>query len=148
MARHGKEKKVAFGAVPPGDKKPAIAADPISYLHLKASWRVRHVQMATPYGWRELSPEQIVYVQSKLSAFESMTWKEIFVDAKKQNHAIEVGDLKCDKARKWMESNMKGQPTLWTLRFTGKQRVWGIFSEGAYQIVFWDPEHQICPTDQ
>lgn len=104
--------------------------------------------MATPYGWHELSPEEIVYVQGKLSTFEGMTWKEIFVDAKKQNHPIDVCDLKCDEARKWMENNIKGQPTLWTLRFSGKERVWGIFSEGAYQIVFWDPKHMICPTER
>ena|ERR1700677_4816935 len=142
------QKRVAFGANPSGDKRPAIAADPISYLHLKASWRVRHIQMATPYGWHELTPQELVYVQGKLSDFETMTWNEIFVLAKKQNHDIPVNELKCEKARKWMEKNMKGQPTLWTLRFSGAERVWGVFSEGAYQILFWDPKHLIYPTQR
>jgi hypothetical protein len=146
MSKHGVDKKAVFGAAPSGDKRPAIAADPISYLHLKASWRVRHVQMATPYGWHELTLEELLYVQGKLSQFETMTWNEIFVLAKKQNHDIPVGKLKCEMAKKWREKNMKGQPTLWTLRFSGAERVWGIFSEGAYQILFWDPLHAIYPT--
>jgi hypothetical protein len=45
-----------------------------------------------------------------------------------------------------MARNMPDQPYLWTLRFAGAERVWGIFSDGAYQVVFWDPEHRIFPT--
>jgi len=102
--------------------------------------------MADPYGWHELTPEQVAYVREKLGLFESMTWNEIFVVAKKQNHDIPVAGLRCPHARKWMKDNMPDQPTLWTLRFSGAERVWGIFSGGAYQILFWDPHHLIYPT--
>ena len=41
---------------------------------------------------------------------------------------------------------MEGQDTLWTLRFTGAERGWGIFSEGVYLVLFWDPLHLIWDT--
>jgi hypothetical protein len=135
-------------ATPSGLKQPKVASEPISYNHLKASWRVRHVNMAAPYGWHQLTPVELAVVQEKLSQFETMTWNEIFVVAKKQNHDIPVADLRCEKARRWMNRNMPGQPTLWTLRLSGAERVWGIFSEGAYQVLFWDPEHLIYPTSR
>jgi hypothetical protein len=47
-----------------------------------------------------------------------------------------------------MKRNMKEQLELWTIRLSGAERIWGIFSEGAYQIVFWDPNHLIFPTQQ
>ena len=146
MARN--DKNPTFSAIVSGVKTPTIAAESINYMHLKAAWRIRHIQMVTPYGWQEISSEKLVHIQGKLSLFESMTWREIFVDSKKQNHPIDVCDFKCPNARKWMEVNMKGQPTLWTLRLSGRERVWGIFSEGAYQIVFWDPDNKICPTEK
>ena len=74
------------------------------------------------------------------------TWNEIFVESVKQNHSIEIASLRCQKAKRWLKDNMPQQTELWTLRFTGRQRVWGVFSEGAYQVIFWDPEHQIMPT--
>lgn len=135
-------------AVPSGQKNPTYAAEPQSYNHLKACWRVRNIVMTDPYGWHELTPEEVADVRQKLGNFESMTWNEIFVGAKKQNHAIDVSALRCPHARRWMKDNMPDQPTLWTLRFSGAERVWGIFSGGAYQILFWDPEHLIYPTER
>ena len=114
----------------------------------KATWRLRCVQMVDPYGWHQLTFKELIYIREKLSAFESMTWNEIFVDSKKQNHDIPVSDLRCEYARRWMRRNMPDQPTLWTLRFSGLERVWGIFSEGGYQILFWDPKHLIYPTNR
>ncbi len=102
--------------------------------------------MTTPYGWHELTLAEVMDIRGKLASFETMTWNEIFVIAKKQNHDIPVSKLKCEKARRWMEKNMPDQPTLWTLRFSGAERVWGIFSGGSYQVIFWDPKHLIYPT--
>jgi hypothetical protein len=143
----GKKRQPKEGATPSGIKQPR-AVEPPSYMDRKAAWRLRRVQMADPYGWHQLKHEQLIYVQEKLSAFESMTWNEIFVDSKKQNHDIAVSELRCGHARRWMRRNMPDQPTLWTLRFSGAERVWGIFSEGIYQILFWDPEHLIYPTNR
>jgi hypothetical protein len=42
-----------------------------------------------------------------------------------------------------MADKMQDQPYLWTIRITGTERIWGILSEGAYQIIFWDPNHLI-----
>jgi hypothetical protein len=129
-------------------KKPKVAVDPESFNQRKAAWRVGKVQMADPYGWHTLDLAAIGYIREKLGAFESMTWSEIFVVAKKQNHDILVSELRCEIARRWMKRNMPDQDRLWTLRFSGAERVWGIFSDGVYQIIFWDPLHKIYPTQR
>lgn len=130
-----------------GRKEP-LSAPFVDFMQMKACWRVRRALMVDPYGWHELTPKEVIYIQSKLADFESRTWNEIFVKSVKQNHSIEIARLRCQKAKQWLKVNMPQQTELWTLRFTGKQRVWGIFSEGAYQVLFWDPEHQIMPTLQ
>jgi hypothetical protein len=131
----------------PGQKEPLIAQH-INVMQTKASWRVKKIQMAAPYGWHELTNQEVSYIRQKLADFESMTWHEIFTVAKKRNHCISVAELRCPEAKRWLRENLPDQTELWTLRFSGTQRVWGIFAEGAYQIIFWDPLHQIMPTLQ
>jgi hypothetical protein len=128
-----------------GAKEPQIA-DRTNLMQLKACWRVKRVQVVDPYGWHDLTASDLVYIRSKLSEFETMTWNEIFIDGKKWNHSIQISQLRCAKARKWLRDNLPDQLELWTIRFNNRQRVWGIFGEGAYQIIFWDPTHQIMPT--
>lgn len=124
-----------------------VEAEKVDYFHLKASWRVKRIQLVDPYGFHEITQEGIGALRARLANFETMTWREIFLTAKKQNHSIPVSRLRCERARRWMKENMPDQPELWTLRVSGAQRIWGIFSEGAYQVIFWDPEHLIYPTN-
>jgi len=105
----------------------------------KAAWRINRIQMVDPYGWHELSPEKIVYVKSKLAELEKKTWAEIFFKEKHWNHALPVFELKCPQARRWMRENMPDQDQLWALRLSGAARIWGVFSDGVYLVVFWEP---------
>jgi hypothetical protein len=127
-------------------RKEPKEAERVEFLNMKASWRINKIQMVDPYGWHGLNIEDINHIKERLSNFETMTWNEIFVQSKKHNHSIPVEDFRCEHARRWMKSNMPDQLELWTLRFNGPERVWGIFAEGAYQVIFWDPEHRIYPT--
>jgi hypothetical protein len=125
-----------------GKKQPRTVED-VSYGNLKAAWRINRMQLMDPYSWRKLPPDKIEYLHKKLSEFEQRTWNEIFVDDKRRNHPLPVLELKCPLARKWMAEHMPGEDQLWTLRLSGAERIWGIFREGVYQVVFWDPNHII-----
>ncbi len=148
MKKHPPLKQAALGAKPLGEKQPKTASEPPSYNDRKAAWHVGRIQLVEPYGWNEIPSEQIQYVREKLAHFEKKTWNEIFVVDKKYNHAISVGDLRCKIAKGWMQRNMPDQDSLWTLRFSGAERVWGVYSGGVYQIVFWDPKHRIYPSEK
>ncbi|HUX44658.1 MAG TPA: hypothetical protein VMV57_07905 [Terracidiphilus sp.] len=128
-------------------REPREAAK-VDYFHLKASWRIKKIQMVDPYSFHQLTAEELSRLRERLSNLETMTWNDIFVTAKKHNHSIPVHELRCEHARKWMKANMPDQLELWTLRVTGVERVWGVFSEGAYQIIFWDPQHRIYPSER
>ena len=130
-------------AIPSEIKSPKIASEPPSYDDRKASWRVSKIQLVDPYGWHELTPSEVTSIRGKLATFEKNTWKELFVNDGKRNHRIASTEVKCPIARKWLKDNMPDQPYLWTLRLSNTERIWGILSEGAYLIVFWDPNHLI-----
>ncbi len=128
---------------PSGTKTPAIGVQPPIYGDQKAAWRISKIQMTAPYGWHVMTAQEVAQVKQKLETFEKSTWKELFVDNKHRNHRISAADLKCPIARKWMKDNMPDQDYLWTLRLSGAERIWGILSQDAYQIVFWDPDNLI-----
>lgn len=142
------QKNAAFAqsATPLGLKVPVIGKQPESYMDLKAAWRIARCQLLEPYGWRGLDAVMMVEIHGKLSAFESMTFSEIFVRDKSKNHEINVEDIPNPLVRKWLRVNMPDRPALRTLRLAGAQRIWGYLSDGAYQIVFWDPNHKIYPS--
>ncbi len=73
-----------------------------------------------------------------------MTWAELL--GGKQNHNVSVSDL-CKAARQRLEEiGQDDIDELLSLRLSGKERVWGILSEGVCTLLWWDPEHQVCPS--
>lgn len=71
---------------------PAIAADP-STNHLYPSWRVGRLQIVGPFGWHDIEAAKLLEIRTKLANFESMTWNDIIVRAKKRNHTISVAQI-------------------------------------------------------
>jgi hypothetical protein len=138
-------KQVKVSEIPQG-RKEAKSAPEEPAMSRKASWQLNRAQMADPYGWHDLSLKEVLYVQVKPSELERQTWAEIFVKRKHWNHSVPVSQLKCPEARKWMRRNMPDQTELWTLRLSGAERVWGVFGQGTYLLVFWDPDHLIWDT--
>ena len=140
-------KKHPTWSIDPGDHKaPRIGHDPNSFLDYNPSWRFAKAEVCEPFGWHKLDPETLHEVRKKLSNFETMTWSEILIVAKKRNHTISVDNL-CRTARKRLQET--GQSDLGqvvSLHLTGTQRVWGRLSEGVFHLLWWDPYHQICPS--
>jgi hypothetical protein len=124
------------------------AAESGSYHRERPSWRIRRMEFADPFGWHALDAQRLEYVREKLSNFETMTWEEILVKAKKQNHSVSVADL-CTDARDRLNVVCGGRidvDELVSLRLTGKERVWGILDRGVLSLLWWDPDHSVCPS--
>jgi hypothetical protein len=129
-----------------GQKTPVIAESVTLYEDRKIAWRVSKIQLVDPYGWHSLDAAGVYQMKQKLGYLERSTWKDVFVRDARNNHSIRSDQLKCSIARKWMAENMPDQPLLWTIRISARERIWGIISEAAYQIIFWDPDHLIWPV--
>ena len=101
---------------------------------MNPSWRLSSIQLVDPFGWHSLDLEKISEIKIKLGSFEAMTWNQIFVEAKKQNHSVNI-DLLSKKAQKRLkEINLIDIDQLWSLRLSGKERVWGILDRGVFNL--------------
>lgn len=82
----------------------------------------------------------------KLASFESMTWNDIAVTAKKQHHHVEIAGM-IKPAQERLSKRKIDVDELFSLRFSGKHRMYGIIDEiGAFHAIWYDTEHEIYPS--
>lgn len=81
-------------------------------------------------------------IAAHLKSYEQLTWADI----RKRDHPVAISNL-IPKAQKRLEQVGQGDiDELWRVRFTGMQRVWGIPHLDEFRVLWWDPEHEVCPS--
>ena len=82
-------------------------------------------------------------VIERLHEFEKMSWDEII---KTGSHPIEV--WKCEKlARNRLAAIQQDDiDQLMSFRIAGQKRVWCIRDQNIMRVLWWDPEHAVCPS--
>jgi len=144
MSKHEKNPKAK--KQPSVEKGAKAVTNPDSYLRLNPSWRISKLCFRDPYGWHVLVAEKIYYIQQKLKDLELMTWNDILVKDRSKHHQIDVSRL-CKPAQDYLEDmSIDDIDEVLSLRLTNKERVWGILSGGVVELLWWDPEHEICPS--
>lgn len=134
-------------AFPPGKLPRIEAANAVTQNDLRPVWALRNIRLAAPFGWANISRADMLDVMARLQSFESMTWNEILVAAKKQNHTLSSDQI-CKEARTCLEGDWQGADEVVSLRVSGKKRVWGIREGGILYLLWWDPTHSVCPTQK
>lgn len=102
--------------------------------------------MVDPFGWHTIERHKLDEVRVKLIQFESMTWNQILVVGNKQDHAMEVWKLCKEAQQRLGQIGLGDAATLVSLRLSGKERVWGLRQGSALLLLWWDPEHLVCPS--
>lgn len=86
----------------PGNRVPAQAAtsgrpsqkprvqEPVDFMDCEPRWSFAVLDLFGKFGWGLLAKESLEELLGRLRSFETMTWKEILVDGRKQNHSIKV----------------------------------------------------------
>lgn len=109
-------------------------------------WQFQQIDLNHPtWGWKCLKGDIVDEVFNKLKNYETMLWKEIHAN-KDKNHHVSLDKL-CKAAQdRLQELKLDDEDTLYRLRLTGTQRVWGVLRGHVFQILWWDPDHTVCPS--
>ena len=129
----------------PSQKKPGYepGPDPNSAF---PSWRIGLLEMVDPFGWHEIEKDKLSSIRQKFANFESMTWNEILVTHKHQNHSVSLDKLCKDALNRLRQIKQDDIEALVSLHLAGKERVWGIRQGEVLKVLWWDPEHLVCPS--
>lgn len=117
---------------------------PESYDKCLPSWKFHLIDKEGNWGWDNLSPEEIWDILSnKIKDKEHINWSTL---KQSGSHNVAVGDFIKEARDRLQEIGQADVDELFSLRLTGKQRIWGIRDRYALKILWWDPEHEVCPS--
>lgn len=106
-------------------------------------FKAGQMDMGGPWGWSKFDPWQLQEFLQKIFDSQKLTWQALRENG---SHFVEVGTL-CPAAQKRLTELQKDEyAELFSLRLTGKNRVWGIKDGNILWLLWWDPEHQVCPS--
>jgi len=133
-------------------KKPRSDPDylPSSVKDKHPTWRMSLIDFEGPWGWSNISDiKALKNIQERLKSFEDMTWgeieKKLITKGTPQNHFMSTNKI-CKAAKdRLKEINLDDRDTLYSLRFSNVERLWGIREAEVLYIVWWDHNHSVFP---
>lgn len=146
-----KKPKIAQTANPK-DREVRIAQDPESNRDKYPAWQVGMIDIDGTWGWKNV---QGLYwwdtIQDKLKNFETMTWQEIYDANGGRQHGNNNHEIPIDKLSKSARIRLKylgytDIDTLFSLRLSGTERVWGLLVGNVLKIIWYDASHEVYPT--
>lgn len=91
-------------------------------------------------------------VLDKLKSFETMTWHEIkqqkHDNNKSSNHLIDIDKLSKRARDRLSEIELDDIAKVFSLRVSNKFRLIGIMKGASFQLLWVDPEHEVCPSQK
>ncbi len=97
--------------------------------------------------WHEDTYQEETFrdVADLLREYSHRTWGEIEQN-RHRDHAIEIHHLIPEAQRRLQELRLDDCGPLWRFRFDGLRRIWGIRDRHIFRILWWDPQHKVCPS--
>lgn len=165
------DKKPKIAVTVGANKKPSIVEEPESYFCKRPAWRFSRAD--TEHAkWSVLDiHEDIAYDESDpggtsiLHIFSQSIDKVLFDSLKKRestiwsvlltqsggrthgtnSHHVEVYKLTDEAQKRAVELGID-EDELFSLRIDGTHRVWGILQDGILDVIWFDRDHSVCPS--
>lgn len=116
----------------------------VSTQDKKLVWKVTEIDDNSQWGWNQITcPDFLRNIWDKMRNFETMTWSEILG---RNHHAIAVNDIIKPAKNRLEQLGHDDQVELVSFHITGRQRIWAIRSGEQAFLLWWDPNHEIYPS--
>lgn len=134
-----------------GKKQPRTVVDQEGYLRKHPVWSFKLCD--TIHDRWSIGKCSSIYKEiiEKLISYEGMTWAEIQASSGGKsaghgtnNHFENISDL-CAEAQKRANEIHLLEDQLFSLRLTGRSRLYGVLSDGTFSLIWYDTNHEICP---
>ena len=140
MARS--DKKKPKNAFEPGRKVAQERENPESIMSMNPSWSFSAYDKSGRWAFSKERLHDMFWdeILPKLTLFEKMTWGDILIASKKQNHTVEVSGLNKVAQDRLSELGIF-RDELVSLRLNGTLRVYGYLSLATLVILWVDDDH-------
>lgn len=131
-------------------KRPQNNVNPDSYMTKNPVWVFRR---ADQEQWK-IHDDFIEVILPELISIERLTWHEIMSASKggyhskgSKSHHVDVESL-TREAQERLQYLHIYEDQLFSLRISGTKRLWGIIDSGTFNILWYDPDHKLCPSSK
>lgn len=124
-------------------KRPRGAAPSVATL--RPLWALRILDPDGPWGRGTITGTDFCDLLQRLKGFESMTWGEIVGGG---SHFVDVQGCSRRARDRLIELRHDDTDSLFSLRITGRRRLFGIRDANVLSILWWDPEHEVYPSSK
>lgn len=153
-----KKPKAHKGTARTGGKGTKVAASPKSTQQENPHFCFQFADRATKNAWKFKPTEgDAPPLVDFICEMAKLTWAQIEAQrvggkggSHKRNHNQEIRRLKPAAQKDLMKRRLpeKFDDTMFRFRVAGEQRLWGFRKSNVFHIVWWDPEHQVYPTEK
>jgi hypothetical protein len=126
---------------PHEDKKPRYATVPNE--HCRPEFKTEQMDMTGPWGWSNFDGSHIQELFKRIFEFQKLTWQEL---RNTHSHLVNVADLDSKAQKRLKEIKKDDLDQLYSLRLSGRERVWAIKDGNLLWLLWWDPHHEVCPS--
>lgn len=140
----GSQRQPVAGAKPRQRKHPIPGATLEIDKNACLVFGMRLVDDGGPFGWAGLPAKEIRQIREACRSWESMKLGELF--GASGNKPIPAENFDPPAKKRWREIGLDDYDGLWELRVSGKGRLWGMLKDNIFYIVWWDPDHLVCPA--
>lgn len=127
------------------ERKLKIREKPESYFDWTPSWSFSKCDFEYE-KWSLKKSDIFTEIIPKLISFERRKWSDIVSD-KKHNHWINYEELSKEAQSRLSEIKLY-YDALFSLRLTGTLRLFGYIENGIFYIIWYDPNHEVCPSSK
>ena len=128
----------------PSTRKKARSDPQLTAQDKTIMWELSAIDANGQWGWNQVNCTFFFKnIWKKMRGFETMTWDEILGT---NHHAIAVRDIITPAQKRLQELGHDDVDELVSFRLTGKQRLWAIRLRNESRLLWWDPNHEICPS--
>lgn len=104
--------------------------------------------MDGPWGWKTASGADLLYLHEKLTAYERRTWDEAYSNKGSGLKHIKLANMPDRAVRRLEDLGLDDVEGLYEFTLSNRQRVWGIRVDNICYLLWWDPDHDVYPTEK
>lgn len=138
----------------PKENVPRQSEDINAYKTKTPVWQIGRIDHDEKWGWKCIGQKRWeAIILPHLADRETMTWAEIEMQGGRKkkgtnNHSIPCNNLCPEAQRRLEELITEDIDELFSLSVNNKIRIWGIRRERVLQILWFDFEHEVCPSSK
>lgn len=110
------------------------------------TWSFSIIDLNGPFGWEHCKDaEMFLEVLKKKGQLEDKNFSEL---GGAGSHKIPISDISTEAFKRLREIKQDDIDEIFSFRLSGRVRFWCIRHDNVMRVLWWDPDHKVCPSNK